>query len=120
MTRFTVSPDFDMASLAAQAAAVQPVAPPNAPSNHVRLDVRIRSSPQLNFQNAYAKLAGDVALRLQGTVASPVPAGPSLHHRWQRHHCRNPVRSAARRIAFTNPVRIQPTIDLTATARVED
>ena len=29
------------------------------------------SSPQLNFQNAFAKLAGDVDLRLRGTLASP-------------------------------------------------
>ena len=87
ITRFTVSPDLDIAALAAQANKVQPVVPPDAPSNHVRLDVHILSSPQLNFQNAYAKLAGDVDLRLRGTLATPSLAGPGFHHRGQRHHC---------------------------------
>jgi translocation and assembly module TamB len=53
ITRFTVSPDLDVAALAAQAnAAVEKIAPPEAPSNHIRLDLHLVSSPQLNFQNA--------------------------------------------------------------------
>ena len=120
VTRFTVSPDFDMAALAAQAAAVQPIAPPNAPSNHVRLDVRIRSSPQLNFQNAYAKLAGDVDLRLRGTVASPSLLGRISITEGSATIAGTRYDLQRGDITFTNPVRIQPTIDLTATARVED
>ena len=120
VTRFTVSPDFDMAALAAQAAAVQPVAPPSAPSNHVRLDVRIRSSPQLNFQNAYAKLAGDVDLRLRGTVASPSLLGRVSITEGSATIAGTRYDLQRGDITFTNPVRIQPTIDLTATARVED
>ena len=120
VTRFTVSPDFDMAALAAQATAVQPVAPPNAPSNHVRLDVRIRSSPQLNFQNAYAKLAGDVDLRLRGTVASPSLLGRVSIIEGSATIAGTRYDLQRGDITFTNPVRIQPSIDLTATARVED
>ena len=71
ITRFTVSPDLDFAALAAQANSAPTITPPDAPSNHIRLDVHILSSPQLNFQNAFAKLAGDVDLRLRGTVATP-------------------------------------------------
>ena len=56
------------------------ITPPDAPSNHIRLDVRIRSSPQLNFQNAFAKLAGDVDLRLRGTARHALAAGPRLHY----------------------------------------
>ncbi|HTX77094.1 MAG TPA: translocation/assembly module TamB domain-containing protein [Terracidiphilus sp.] len=120
LTRFTVSPDFDIAALAAQAAAVQSVAPPNAPSNHVRLDVRIRSSPQLNFQNAYAKLAGDVDLRLRGTVASPSLLGRVSITEGNATIAGTRYDLQRGDITFTNPVRIQPIIDLTATARVED
>ena len=120
VTRFTVSPDFDVAALAAQAAAVQPVAPPSAPSNHVRLDVRIRSSPQLNFQNAYAKLAGDVDLRLRGTVASPSLLGRVSITEGSATIAGTRYDLQRGDITFTNPVRIQPIIDLTATARVED
>jgi translocation and assembly module TamB len=120
ITRFTVSPDLDIAALAAQASAVDTIAPPDAPSNHVRLDVHFTSSPQLNFQNAYAKLAGNVDLRLRGTLASPsllgrisITEGSAIlaGTRYELQHGD---------IYFTNPVRIQPTIDLNATARVED
>jgi translocation and assembly module TamB len=120
ITRFTVSPDLDITSFAQQAEAVESIAPLDAPSNRVRLDVHFSSSPQLRFQNAYAKLAGNVDLRLRGTVASPSLLGrisitdgsgilAGTRYDLQRGD-----------ITFSNPVRIQPSIDLNATARVED
>jgi translocation and assembly module TamB len=120
ITRFAVSPDLDFAALAEEANAVQTITPPEAPTNHVRLDVHILSSPQLNFQNAFAKLAGDVDLRLRGTVATP-----SLQGRVSIIEG-NAIIAGTRYdlqrgdISFTNPVRIEPLIDLSATARVED
>ena len=74
----------------------------------------------MNFQNAYAKLAGNVDLRLRGTLATPsllgrisITEGSAIlaGTRYELQHGD---------IYFTNPVRIQPTIDLNATARVED
>ncbi len=120
VTRFSVSSDLDIASLAAQATAVQPVAQPNAPSNHIRLNVRIQSSPQLNFQNAYAKLAGDVDLRLRGTLASPSLLGRVSITEGNAVIAGTRYELQRGDVVFTNPVRIQPTIDLNATARVED
>lgn len=121
ITRFSVSPDLDLAALAQQAStSAQTVAPPDAPSNHVRLDVHIVSSPQLSFQNAFAKLAGDVDLRLRGTLASPsllgrvtVTDGSALIAGTRYDLDRGDI-------TFTNPVRIEPIIDLSATAHVED
>jgi translocation and assembly module TamB len=120
ITRFTVSPDLDFVALTAQAGKAQPIAPSNAPSNHVRLDVRIQSSPQLNFQNAYAKLAGDVDLRLRGTVASPSLLGRISITEGNATIAGTRYDLQRGEITFTNPVRIQPLIDLNATARVED
>jgi translocation and assembly module TamB len=99
---------------------VQSIAPPDAPSNHIRLDVRIRSSPQLNFQNAYAKLAGEVDLRLRGTVASPSLLGRISVTEGNATIAGTRYELQRGDITFSNPVRIQPAIDLTATARVED
>ncbi len=121
ITRFSVSPDLDLASLVNQAsAATQAVAPPDAPSNHLRLDVRIASSPQLNFQNAFAKLGGNVDLHLRGTLAAPsllgrvsIVEGSALIAGTRYDLERGDV-------TFTNPVRIEPVVDLSATARVED
>jgi translocation and assembly module TamB len=120
ITRFTVSPDLDIAALASQANAVQTIAPPDAPSNHIRLDVHIASSPQLNFQNAYAKLAGDVDLHLRGTVASPSLLGRVSITEGSATIAGTRYDLQRGDILFTNPVRIEPTIDLDATARVED
>jgi translocation and assembly module TamB len=120
ITRFTVSPDFDMTALAAQANAVETIAPPDAPSNHIRLDVHLASSPQLNFQNAYAKLAGNVDLRLRGTVASPSLLGRISITEGSAILAGTRYDLQRGDITFTNPVRIEPNIDLNASARVED
>jgi translocation and assembly module TamB len=120
ITRFTVNSELDIATLAAQASAVETFAPPNAPSNHVRLDVHITSSPQLNFQNAYAKLAGNVDLRLRGTLASPSLLGRVSITEGSAIIAGTRYELQRGDIYFTNPVRIQPSIDLNATARVED
>jgi len=121
ITRFAVSPDLDLAALAVQAnTSVQSVAPPNAPSNHVRLDVHISSSPQLNFQNAFAKLSGDVNLRLRGTLASPSLLGAVSITEGSALIAGTRYELERGDITFTNPVRIEPIIDLSATAHVED
>jgi len=120
ITRFTMNQDLDIGALAAQANTVPAIVPLDAPSNHIRLDVHVLSSVQLNFQNAYAKLAGDVDLRVRGTVASPSLLGRVSITEG------NAVIAGTRYdlqrgdISFTNPVRIEPAIDLNATARVED
>lgn len=121
ITRFTVSPDLDIAALAAQAnAAVGRIAPPEAPSNHIRLDLHVVSSPQLNFQNAYAKLAGDVDLHLRGTVANPSLLGGVSITEGAATIAGTRYELERGDITFTNPVHIEPNIDLTATARVSD
>jgi len=120
ITRFSVSPEIDFAALMSQSRKAQPVAPANAPSNHVRLDVRIQSSPQLNFQNAYAKLAGDVDLRLRGTIASPSLLGRISVTEGNATIAGTRYELQRGEITFTNPVRIQPVIDLNASAHVQD
>lgn len=120
ITRFSISPDMDFAALAAQAKSGQGVVSPNAPTNRVRLDVRIHSSPQLNFQNAFAKLAGDVDLHLRGTVATPSLLGRVSVTEGNAIIAGTRYELQRGDITFTNPVRIEPLIDLSANARVED
>jgi translocation and assembly module TamB len=120
ITRFTAGADLDIAALAQQANAVQTVTSPDAPSNHVRLDVHVVSSPQLNFQNAFAKLAGDVDLRVRGTIASPSLLGRVNITQGSAMIAGTRYELQRGAISFTNPVRIEPVIDLTATAHVED
>jgi translocation and assembly module TamB len=120
ITRFSVSPDLDIAALAAQANSAQPVVSPDAPSNHIRLDIHIVSSPQLNFQNTVAKLAGDVDLRLRGTVASPSLLGSVQITEGNALIAGTRYELQRGTVSFSNPVRIEPSIDLSATAHVSD
>ena len=121
ITRFATSPDLDLAALAEQASTkVDTVALPNAPSNHVRLDIHLVSSPQLNFQNAFAKLAGDVDLRIRGTVASPSVIGRISVTEGSAVIAGTRYDLERGEVTLTNPVRIEPIIDLTATSHVQD
>jgi len=119
VTRFAINADLDLSAFAAQGG-VQPVISPDAPSNHLQLDVHLTSAPQLNFQNAFAKLAGDVDLHIRGTLAAPAVLGRISLTEGSTSLGGTKYELERGDIYFNNPVRIQPNIDLDATARVED
>ncbi len=93
---------------------------PDAATNKVRLDVHVTSSPQLDFQNSYAKLAGTVDLTVRGTVASPSVLGRIQITDGSATFAGTRYQVQRGDIYFTNPVRIDPTIDLDVLARVEN
>jgi len=93
---------------------------PNAPSSHVRLDVHVFSAPQLDFQNSYAQLAGSVDLRIRGTVAQPAILGRINITDGTANFAGTTYRLQHGQIFFTNPVMIQPFVDIDATTRVEE
>lgn len=119
LTRFGVGADVDFAAFAGAGGVAAPP-DPNAPSNKIRLDVRVTSSPQLDFQNSYAKLAGTVDLTVRGTVAVPSVLGRIQITDGSATFAGTKYQLQRGDIYFTNPVRIDPTIDLDATARVEN
>ncbi len=121
ITRFTANPDFDFAALAAEVNSVRTkITPPDSPSNHIRLDVHVISSSQLEFQNAFAKLGGDVDLRLRGTLASPALLGRVSITEGSAVIAGTRYELEHGDVTFANPLRIDPNIDLSATARVEE
>ena len=120
LTRFSISPNLDIASLRSSVSAVGPPPDSNAPSNHVRLDVHITSAPELNFQNSFAKLAGDVDLRVRGTVANPALLGHISITDGSATFAGTTYQLQRGEIYFSNPIVIDPVIDINATARVED
>ncbi len=118
LTRFGVGADVDFAAFAGSGG-VQAPPDPSAPSNKIRLDIQVNSSPQLDFQNSYAKLAGTVALTVRGTVAEPSILGRIQITDGSATFAGTKYQLQRGDIYFTNPVRIDPTVDLDATARVE-
>ena len=119
LTGFAINPGVDFASLAGSGGVSLPPNP-SSPTNKVRLDIRVTSAPSLNFQNSFARLAGNVDLAIRGTLAQPTVlgrvtitegAGTFNGEKFELQHGE---------IYFSNPVRIQPVLDLTATTTVEN
>jgi translocation and assembly module TamB len=118
ITRFGVGPNVDFAAFSSAGGVSSPPDPGSA-SNKVRLDVHVTSSPQLDFQNTFAKLAGNVDLTIRGTVAEPAILGRIQITDGNATFAGTKYELQRGDIYFSNPVRIDPTIDLNATARVE-
>jgi translocation and assembly module TamB len=120
ITRFGVGQDVDLAAFTGAGTTVTAPPDPSAPSNKIRLDVHITSSPQLDFQNSYAKLTGSVDLNIRGTVASPSILGRIQITDGSATFANTKYQLQRGDIYFTNPVRIDPTIDIDATAQIEN
>lgn len=119
ITRFNVGPDVDFAAFAG-AGGVPTPPDPNSFTNKIRLDVHATSSPQLDFQNSYAKLAGTVDLTLRGTIAQPTILGTIRITDGSATFAGTKYSLDRGVIYFSNPVRIDPLIDLDVSTRVEN
>jgi translocation and assembly module TamB len=119
MTRFGVGADVDFAAFGS-AGGVSAPPDPNSPANKIRLDVHVTSAPQLDFQNSYAKLAGTVDLQIRGTAAVPSVLGRIEINEGSATFAGTKYQLQRGEVYFTNPVRIDPIIDLDATAQVEN
>jgi translocation and assembly module TamB len=120
ITKFALNTQFDLA-LALARSKQPPEAPdPKSPLNNLHFDVHIVSTPQLQVQTSLAKISGDADLRLRGTGTRPVLLGRvnivegDIFFGGTKYHMDRGD------VIFTNPVRIEPVLDLEATARVRD
>jgi translocation and assembly module TamB len=119
ITRFGIGPDVDFAAFAGTGGVSLPP-DPNSATNKIRLDVHVTSAPQLDFQNSYAKLAGTVDLTVRGTLAVPSVLGTIRITDGSATFAGTKYELERGTIYFSNPVRIDPVIDLDASARVEN
>jgi translocation and assembly module TamB len=120
VTKFGLTPQFDLAAYVQRAK--QTPAPPNPNSlvDNVRLDVHIVSTPELRVETSMARVSGDVDIRLRGTAARPsvlgrvsIAEGDITFNSTTYHLERGDV-------VFANPVRIEPVVNVEASARVRD
>ncbi len=118
VTRFTITPGLDAASLGGNG--ISPPPDPTSFGNKVRLDVHVTSAPQLNIDNSYAKLAGDIDLRVRGSAATPSVLGHISITEGSATFAGTHYELQHGDIYFSNPVRIEPTIDLLASAHVDN
>jgi translocation and assembly module TamB len=120
VTKFGLTPQFDLAAYVQRAK--QPPTPPNPNSlvDNVRLDVHIVSTPELRLETSLARVSGDVDIHLRGTAARPsvlgrvsIAEGDITFNSTTYHLERGDI-------VFANPVRIEPVVNVEASARVRD
>ena len=88
--------------------------------NRVRLDIHVITTPDLQLRTASAKLTGDADLRLRGTVAHPSLLGRAEILEGEVNFNGSKYRLDRGDITFSDPVSIQPILDLQAGTRVGD
>ncbi len=120
VTRFGLNPRFDFALYLARSKQPPTVPDPASPLNHLRFDVHITSSPELQVQTSLAKVSGNVDLRLRGTAVRPVLLGRAnvvegdVSFNGTKYHIERGD------VTFSNPLGITPILNVDASARVRD
>jgi translocation and assembly module TamB len=120
LMRFGMDSNVDLASLATGGGGVTAPIDPTSPMNRVHLDIHVTSAPELGFQNSFASLAGDVNLRIRGTVENPSVLGRIDITEGSASFAGTKYSLQQGDIIFANPVAIAPEIDLEASARVQN
>ncbi len=120
VTRFAITPQFDFALLIARARQAPEAPNPKSPLNNMRLAVHVVSTPELQVQASLARLTGDVDLNIRGTVIRPIPLGRVNITEGQVTLNGTTYQLERGDVTFSNPVRVEPVLDVEATTRVRD
>ena len=120
VTRFGVNQRFDFALYVARGKAPPTVPKANPLLDNLRLDVHVTSTPELRVETQLAKVAGDADLRIRGTASKPTVLGRvniaegDIFFNSTKYHLERGD------ISFNNPVRIEPILNVEASARVRE
>jgi translocation and assembly module TamB len=120
VTKLAVTPGFDFGSyleLSRQSAAITSA---NSPLYNVKLDVAVRTAPELQMKTAVARLSGDADLRLRGSLARPSVLGRADILEGDATFNGIKFRLERGDITFANPVAIEPQVNLQATTHVRN
>jgi translocation and assembly module TamB len=120
VTRFGVNQRFDFALYVARGKAPATAPKANPLLDNLRLDVHVTSTPELRVETQLAKVAGDADLRIRGTASKPVVLGRvniaegDIFFNSTKYHLERGD------ISFTNPITIEPVLNVEASARVRE
>jgi len=120
LTRLGLNPQFDFATYLAKGLRGAPAQKIDSPLNDVHLDVHVTSTPELQVQTSLARLSGNVDLRMRGTASRPVVLGRVNLLEGMIYFNGTKYRLERGDVTLTNPVRIEPTLDVELSARVRD
>ncbi len=115
ITRITYAPQSDLGSILTRSGPpVQAPVAPNPMLNNMRLDVRVRTSPSTAVQASLAQnIQMDADLRVRGTAAVPSVLGRVAINEGDLVFFGSKYRVSSGTIAFYNPVRIEPVLNVT-------
>jgi translocation and assembly module TamB len=120
VTKLAVMPGFDFGSYLERSRQVVSIVPTNSPLYGVKLDIAVRTAPELQMKTAVARLSGDADLKLRGSVARPSVLGRA--DILEGDATFNGIKFSLERgdITFSNPVAIEPQVNLQATTHVRN
>ncbi len=120
VTKLAVMPGFDFGSYLERSRQAVSLAPANSPLYGVKLDIAVRTAPELQMKTAVARLSGDADLKLRGSVARPSVLGRA--DILEGDATFNGIKFSLERgdITFANPVAIEPQVNLQATTHVRN
>jgi translocation and assembly module TamB len=120
VTKLAVTPGFDFGSYLEQTRKAAAITTANSPLYNVKLDVAVRTAPELQMKTAVARLSGDADLRLRGSAARPSVLGRADILEGDATFNGIKFRLERGDITFANPVAIEPQVNLQATTHVRN
>ena len=120
VTKLAVTPGFDFGSYLERSRQDAAITPANSPLYNVKLDVAVRTAPELQMKTAVARLSGDADLRLRGSLARPSVLGRADILEGDATFNGIKFRLERGDITFANPVAIEPQVNLQATTHVRN
>ena len=120
VTKLAVTPGFDFGSYLERSRQSASITAANSPLYNVKLDVAVRTAPELQMKTAVARLSGDADLRLRGSVARPTVLGRADILEGDATFNGIKFRLERGDITFANPVTIEPQVNLQATTHVRN
>lgn len=120
VTRFGMNPRFDFANYLAQSKKAPMISTLNPFLDNMRLDLHITSTPELQVETSLAKLSGDLDLHVRGTAARPAIVGRVNIAEGDIFFNGTKYRLERGDITFSNPLTIEPVINIDMSARVQD
>jgi len=120
VTKLAVTPGFDFGSYLERSRQAAAITAANSPLYNVKLDIAVRTAPELQMKTAVARLSGDADLHVRGSVASPSVLGRADILEGDATFNGIKFRLERGDITFANPVAIEPQVNLQATTHVRN
>jgi translocation and assembly module TamB len=120
VNKIAVTPGFDFSAYLERSRQYATVTASNSPLNNVKLDVHVVTAPELQMRTAIARFSGDADLHIHGSLSRPIVLGRAdvLEGQATFHGTRYNLERGD--ITFTNPVAIEPQLNLQASTHVRN